>query len=194
MPPIGCYGWITSPAIRSFRHFNEYFRSTLALAVPYRDLRFVPTHFWRAVFFPILFSIDWHVADDLGYQDIRVGIAYVLSIAAGAFALAGRRAKRPLLRSDAAIPVFAFVAVSYLVWLKFFAIYRYILCLEMLAPFLIAAAIGFLPVPRRSQLVAIIGLFFAILLVARSDFNERQPLGDPYVQVALPPSPIPTRP
>jgi len=176
-----------------FPYFNEYFRSTLALAAPYRDMRFIPTHFWRAVFFPILFSIDWHVADDLGYQDIRVGIAYVLSIAAGVLALAGRRAKEPLLKTDVAVPVFAFNAVSYLVWLKFFAIYRYILCLEMLAPFMIAAAIGFLPLPRRSQLIAIVGLFFAILLVARSDFNERESLGDPYVQVALPPIPHPDR-
>ena len=55
-----------------FPYFNEYWRSPLALAAPYRDLRFVPTHFWRELFFPILFTIDWHVADDLGFQDIRV--------------------------------------------------------------------------------------------------------------------------
>ena len=55
-----------------FPYFNEYWRSPLALAAPYRDLRFVPTHFWREVFFPVLFSIDWHVADDLGFQAFRV--------------------------------------------------------------------------------------------------------------------------
>jgi hypothetical protein len=176
-----------------FPYFNEYFHSTLALAEPYRDTRFIPAHFWRAVFFPILFSIDWHVADDLGFQDIRVGAAYMLAIAATIFAISGRRAKKPLLQADATMPVFAFAGVSYLVWLKLFAIYRYILCLEMLSPLLIAAAIGFLPLTRRAQLVGIAGLFFAILLVARSDFNEREPLGDPYVQVALPPIPHPDR-
>jgi hypothetical protein len=30
--------------------------------------------------FPLLFSIDWRVADDLPFQDIRVGLAYVLVI------------------------------------------------------------------------------------------------------------------
>ncbi|HKD48878.1 MAG TPA: hypothetical protein VKB67_14415, partial [Rhizomicrobium sp.] len=46
-----------------FPYFNEYWRSPLALPVSYRDLRFVPTHFWRALFLPILFTLDWHVAD-----------------------------------------------------------------------------------------------------------------------------------
>ena len=176
-----------------FPYFNQYFHSSLALPAPYRDLRFIPTHFWRAVFFPILFSLDWHVADDLGYQDMRVGAAYVLAIAAGVSTLLGRRAEQPLVKIGAAAPVFAFAAVSYIVWLRLFAIYRYILCLEMLAPLLIAASIGILPLSRRAQLVGIGGLFFAVLLVARSDFNEREPLGDPYVQVALPPIPHPNR-
>ena len=173
-----------------FPYFNQYFHSQLALAAPYRDLRFIPTHFWRALFFPVLFSIDWHVADDLGFQDIRVGIAYVLSIVAGLFILLGRRSKDPLISSQAAAPVFAFTAVSYIAWLKAFAIYRYILCLEMLSPLLIAAAVGVLPMPRRSQYILLGVLFFGILLTARSDFIERAPLGDPYIEVALPPIPI----
>ena len=174
-----------------FPYFNEYFRSKLALAAPYRDMRFIPTHFWRALFFPILFSIDWHVADDLGFQDIRVAIAYMLSICAGLFVLVGRRSKHPLISLETAGPVFAFAAVSYVAWLRTFAIYRYILSLEMLAPFLIAAAAGFLPMSRRSQLVLLGSVFFTILLVTRSDFIERAPLGDPYIEVALPPIPNP---
>lgn len=174
-----------------FPYFNEYFHSPLALAAPYRDMRFIPTHFWRAVLFPVLFSIDWHVADDLGFQDIRVGLAYVLSIGAGLVMLLRRRSVQPLTDTRAVAPVFAFAAVSYVVWLKLFAIYRYILTLEMLAPILIAAAIGFMPLARRTRLIGIGACFFAILLVARSEFLDRAPLGDPYVQVALPPIPHP---
>jgi hypothetical protein len=176
-----------------FPYFNEYFKSSLALAAPYRDLRFIPRQFWRAVFFPVLFSIDWHVADDLGFQDFRVGVAYVLALIAGAFALFGRTSKAPLVSPSAAFPIFAFAAVSYFAWLKIFAIYRYILCLEMLAPILIVAAVGLLPLARRTQLVALGVVFFLILIVQRSDFIEREPLGDPYVQVALPPIPRPDR-
>src|SRR5690348_679366 len=65
-----------------FPYFNDYWHSPLALNSPYRDLRFVPFHFWRQILFPFLFSIDWHVADDLGFQDIRVLIAYLAVIPA----------------------------------------------------------------------------------------------------------------
>jgi hypothetical protein len=170
-----------------FPYFNEYFHSHLALSAPYRDMRFIPVHFWRTVLFPLLFSFDWHVADDLGFQDIRVGVAYLLSLAAGLIAILGQRAKDPLMDQRATAPVFAFAAVSYVVWLKLFAIYRYILCLEMLAPILIVTAIGLMPLERRTRLAGIVCIFFAILLVTRSEFIERAPLADPYVQVALPP-------
>ena len=45
--------------------------------------------------------------------------------------------------------------MSYFFWLKIFAIYRYILHLEMLAPLLIVLGVGLLPLPRRTQLVAL---------------------------------------
>ena len=169
-----------------FPYFNDHFHSTLALARPYRDLRFVPTHFWREVLYPILFAEDWSVADDLPYRDIRVALAYVSVIGARIVWAFGRRSKDPLVSPRATAVLFAFAAVSYIVWLKVFAIYRYIVLLEMLAPILIAAAVGLLPMPRRAQLLTLAGLFFAALLLTRADFLERAPLESPYVSIALP--------
>ena len=174
-----------------FPYFNDYWRSPLVLAAPYRDLRFVPTHFWRELFFPILFSIDWHVADDLGFQDIRVLVAYLTVIPAIALWLVRRQNKDPLVENSVALPLFAFAAISYFAWLKFFAIYRYIILLEMLAPLLIVAAVGLFPLARRARYLTLAALAFAILVTARSDFLERAPLEDPYIQVALPPIPRP---
>ena len=176
-----------------FPYFNEYWHSSLALAAPYRDLRFVPTHFWREVFFPILFSIDWHVADDLGFQDIRVCVAYLLVIAAGIVLLAKRESGDPLIEKRASLVLFAWSAATYLVWMKMFAIYRYIVALEMLSPILIAAAVGLFPAGRRTRYSVLGVLCFAVLVTARSDFLEKAPLDDPYLQVALPPIPRPDR-
>jgi hypothetical protein len=170
-----------------FPYFNEYFHSPLALATTYRDLRFVPTHFWREIFFPVLFSVDWHVSDDLGFQDIRVCIAYFAVIAALVLWAARRQNKDALIVPGVALPLFAFSAVSYVVWLKIFAIYRYIVTLEMLSPLLIVAAVGLFPASRRSRYLALAGIAFAVLVTARTDFLDRAPLGDPYIQVALPP-------
>ena len=176
-----------------FPYFNDYWRSPLALASSYRDMRFIPVHFWRQLLFPVLFTVDWHVADDLGYQDIRVLVAYLTVIPAILIWLFRRESNDSLLDKRVALPLFAFAAVSYFVWLRFFAIYRYIILLEMLAPVLIVAAIGLFPLPRRARYLILAALCFAILVTARSDFLERAPVEDPYIQVALPPIPHPDK-
>jgi hypothetical protein len=176
-----------------FPYFNDYWRSPLALALPYRDLRFIPFHFWRQLLFPLLFSVDWHVADDLGFQDIRVLVAYLTVIPAMLIWLVRRESGDSLVDKRVILPLFAFAAVSYFVWLRFFAIYRYIILLEMLAPLLIVAAVGLFPLPRRARYLTLAALCFAILVTARSDFLERAPVEDPYIQVALPPIPNPDR-
>jgi hypothetical protein len=178
-----------------FPYWNEYWKSPLALPAPYRDLRFVPAFrpWWQQLFFPILFTLDWHVADDLGFQDIRVCLAYLLVIAATIVWLLRRQSRDALLDARATAILFAFSAVSYCVWLRMFAIYRYIILFEMLAPLLIIGAVGLLPLPRRSRYLTLAGLCAACLLTARSDFLERAPVEDPYVQAALPPIPHPDK-
>lgn len=176
-----------------FPYWNDYWKSPLALPAPYRDLRFVPAFrpWWQQLFFPVLFTIDWHVADDLGFQDIRVCLAYLLVIAAGAVWLLRRQSRDPLLDGRATAILLAFSAASYLVWMRMFAIYRYIILFEMLAPLLIIGAVGLLPLPRRSRYLTLAAFCAACLLTARSDFLERAPVEDPYVEAALPPIPHP---
>ncbi len=174
-----------------FPYFNEYWRSPLVLPTSYRDMRFLPPSFWRALLFPVLFSIDYHVADDLSFQDIRILVAYLTVIPALLFWLLRRQNRDPLIQNDVALPLFAFAGVSYFAWLKFFAIYRYIILLEMLSPLLIVAAVGLFPLARRTRYLALAGVAFCILVTARTDFLDRAPLDDPYIQVALPPIPRP---
>ncbi len=176
-----------------FPYFNDYWHSPLALNSPYRDMRFIPFHFWRQLIFPFLFSIDWHVADDLGFQDIRVLIAYLAVIPAIVVWLSRRESSDSLMDKSVTLLIFAFAGASYFIWLRFFAIYRYIILLEMLAPTLIVAAIGLFPWTRRARYLTLAALCFAVLVTARSDFLERAPLEDPYIKVALPPISRPDR-
>src|SRR3569833_145657 len=169
-----------------FPYFNEYWKSPLALAAPYRDMRFLPTHFGIAAAFPILWVLNWHIADDIPFVDIRFMLAYVFGIVAIAFWVVGRRSKDPMVIPDAARPILAFAAGSYLTWLKMFAIYRYIVTLEMLGPLLVAIAIGLLPLSRRVQLVTLAALFILTAATTRVDYIERSPISDPFVQADVP--------
>ena len=169
-----------------FPYFNDVFKSPLALPAPYRDMRFLPTHFWIAAAFPILFTLNWAIADDIPFRDIRVMLAYVSVIIAVIVWLAGRRSKDPLVIPEAALPILAFAAVSYLFWLKLFAIYRYIVLLEMLGPLLLAIAIGLLPIPRRIQLITLAVLFLATAATTHVEYIERSPISDPFVDADVP--------
>jgi hypothetical protein len=179
-----------------FPYFNDVFHSPLVAAASFRDTRFLPHDLWHALLDPILFSIDWRVADDLPFTDIRVGIAYVLMIAAGLTWLARRLRKdapagATLTEPGATAMLFAFAVISYVAWILVFGIYRYILALEMLAPLAIIAAIAMLPITRKARLVTLGCLAAAIALTSRPNFLKRAPLGDPYVQVKLPKIPDP---
>lgn len=176
-----------------FPYFNQYFHSPLALAAPYRDLRFIPRSLAHQLLFPLLFSLDWRVADDLPFRDIRVGVAYVLIIAAVPVWLVTRRRESRLVDGSVAAALMVFAAVSYFAWLKVFAIYRYILVLEMLSPLLIAAAVGLWPVSARARIVSAVLLLFAVQACTRMYESGRAPVTDPYVQVSIPPIPHPAR-
>jgi len=174
-----------------FPYFNQYFHSPLALAASYRDVRFLPHDLLHAILYPLLFSLDWRVADDLGYTDIRVGTAYIVLIASAALWLLRKRASDPMADPQGARGLFAFATASYVAWISFFGIYRYIITLEMLAPLVIITALGNWPLSRYARLT-VLGLLAAVILATTStNTMTRAPLGDPYVQVKLPPIPHP---
>ncbi len=174
-----------------FPYFNQYFHSPLALDDAYRDTRFLPSDLREALLYPLLFSVDWRVANDLPFTDIRVGLAYVIVLATLPIWIFGARSQTPLVSPRAAAPIFAFAIASYFTWVSIFAIYRYILALEMLAPIVILAGIGLWPMSRRVQLSVLGVLAIFALFCTRANFLERAPIDDPYVQVILPPIPHP---
>ena len=88
------------------------------------------------------------MTNDLPFGDVRVGLAYVAVIVTLIGWAVWRRSREATGRQRGGGPLFAFAAVSYTAWLGFFAIYRYILSLEMLAPILVVAAIGLWPLKR----------------------------------------------
>jgi hypothetical protein len=170
-----------------FPYFNEVFHSPLALTASYRDMRFIPTDLKHQLLFPLLFSVDWGVADDLPFQDIRVGLAYVLVILTLPLWWFGRKNREAMIDTWAAAALFAFVITAYIAWLKIFGIYRYILLLEMIAPLVIYVAVSLVPTTVRARLVTIGILILGVLVTTKAGLLARAPLGDPYIQVTIPP-------
>lgn len=125
-----------------FPYYNALFESPYTEPVSYVDNAKVPTTFGRALAFPFQFTLDGRAATDLPFRDLRFATAYVLAICVVALWVVGHIARRRLTApmaasSDAGVWILAFFGASYVVWLKQWAIYRYIAPLEQLAPLVI---------------------------------------------------------
>jgi hypothetical protein len=115
-----------------FPYFNDIFGSPWIAESSYRDMRFIPRSLFEWLFYPVAWLIDPLQVWEYPFRDIRVplliGLVFVLPL------LAWKR-----LRQD--FPALGltcvFLAASYILWLRFFSIYRYLSVLEMLAPLVI---------------------------------------------------------
>ena len=117
-----------------FPYFNDFFRSPMGAIAHYRDTHFLPPSFLEALFLPFLIIFEPYRVGEIGFRDLRFVLFIIMLIPTTIFTL--RRSpptSHPLTRQKGFFLLTAIV-VSYLVWLKLFAIYRYLLPLEMLAP------------------------------------------------------------
>lgn len=170
-----------------FPYFNDVIGSTLILDASYRDERFLPQSWLDALLFPIRASLDWRVSADGPLTDWRIAFAYVTVIFAALFMAVRRTAAQPLVQRDAVAVLFAFAAIGYASWLAVFAIYRYIVTFEMLAPLLVVAAVGLWPLPRNARAVLATIAVLAAVLLTPIPREDRPAFADRVVHVDVPP-------
>jgi hypothetical protein len=167
-----------------FPFFNSLWHSPLIGGGSFLDSHFIPHGGWDIAGFPIRFLINYRVADDVPFRDLRLPLLYLLIPLCAVAWIGRRRAQTPLVWPQVALILFAFCAASYAAWLRELAIYRYIVALEMLAPLVIVAAIGLMPWSLRARA----GLsVFLLLISAATGHYAPGPfvrLGEPYVQLS----------
>lgn len=141
-----------------FPFFNEAFQSQWAGKSNFRDLRFMPTSVIEWLTYPVTWLMDPLRVWEIHFRDLRVVALYPLMVA---FLLFGwRRARR---NAPELLLLGVFLAVSYVLWLSMFSIYRYLAVIELLAPAMILALVLFMGWPRRR-----LGLL--VMLIASSQF------------------------
>lgn len=166
-----------------FPFYNSVFRSALIEPTFYGSTNFLPVGFWPALSFPFRFLLDYRIADDGPFRDLRIPLVYVLlPVASLWFAIARPRFAR-LVAGPATRILFLFAGGSYVAWLASFAVYRYLAGLEMLAPLLIVAALDCAPLAPRLRLTAAAILMLLAALFGRYDFADHAAVRNPYVRV-----------
>ncbi len=168
-----------------FPYFNNLFKSPYAEVGGNRDATFLPHDALTALTFPFLFSANSRRVAEYHFRDVHIAGAYLfIVVALASLALRKVRAEGLVVRPVAWF-LFAVAAISFAAWEYMFAIYRYILPLEMLSPLLMVLAIGCLPLPRKAVAAASTGMLVISLCLISVGWNRRPWAGD-YVSVMLP--------
>jgi hypothetical protein len=175
-----------------FPYFNNIFDSPLLASDTYQP-NFVPRSFWPALKFPFLFVADPRGTSDALFADYKVLIAYCVLLFSLPLMWLCRPVERPFTDEHAFRIFVAFSAVSYVLWLAIFAIYRYIVILEMLAPVIVVATVGRWPVSQHLRWAICIGLAIAALAGTTLSFGDRTRPGNKLVEIGVPPIRSPAR-
>lgn len=165
-----------------FPYFNQVFGSPWALPMSYRDPAFLPSSLWDGLTLGFRFPFHPLVAGEAENVDFRLfALLALLPVA-----LVARRPPDPLLRPGPAGWLLVACVLAYGLWLYLFAIYRYILTLEMAAPLLVVGVVGRLPLPRRGRIVLATAVLMLVAALTAPDDWLRVPWRQRAVEAALP--------
>jgi hypothetical protein len=180
-----------------FPYFNHIFQSPMASIADYRDARFLPGSLVNALLFPFIIVLDPHRTAEIPFRDLRLPLFMVLLAAAGLYALLTKARGRLAPSAAPAAPAVALARhkklflligslVAYAVWLKIFAIYRYLMPLEMLAPLGIWLLLDTLPWRKPAKNYAALGCLVLLLVTLRPGNWGRISWADDYFGVKPP--------
>ncbi|MEI6260019.1 MAG: hypothetical protein WCR46_08945 [Deltaproteobacteria bacterium] len=125
-----------------FPYFNLLFQSPMATIGDYRDTQYLPNNIGEAVISPFFFGFAPLEFSEVAFRDMRIPLLYVLLLSLLVYKFVQVISSWPKQQATRTYPVFdstsrfliAFGILSYLTWLKMFAIFRYALVIELLAP------------------------------------------------------------
>jgi len=170
-----------------FPYFNDFFRSPMGAVAHYRDTHFLPSSLWESILLPFLLIINPYRVGEIAFRDLR----FILLIAAMtlSFIFILRRSRKydpyTFIHQKGFFLLVAIV-ISYLVWLKLFAIYRYLLPLEMLAPLAIWFLIDRFPLRISSRQAIIITSMILWAFTLKPGNWGRVPWGSDYFGIQPP--------
>jgi hypothetical protein len=173
-----------------FPLLNNLFHSPFYDPVSMADNRFKPRDWAQTLFYPFYWATRRsHVAGEFDVRDPRFAAAY-LAVAASALMLALRIDPDASRRRRTAL-FLVFFAVSYVMWLEQFGIFRYLAPIELLTG--LAVLLPFLPLLRRPAALFALPVLSLAALVWLQAFTVRpdwgRVWGDTAVSVAFPPLP-----
>jgi len=177
-----------------FPYFNEYFQSPWGAIGSYRDERYIPRHLPMWLLFPFWFNFDPHQVSEIAFRDLRFPLLYILLLALPVCAVIRRRGKNEASEAPPGDPdaramtrlFVIFMLVSFVLWMKLFAVYRYAVVCEFLAPLTIFLVLGSILRNPQRQLRAALAAMIILLVTTAPGHWGRRPWTSDYFDANLP--------
>jgi len=179
-----------------YPQFGAIFHNPLTQATAVSDVRWLPHGFLETVFWPFLFTANSHRVGETAIRQIIWPIVYVafwcwlVAVSASRFVGTSRRPMDPRQRL-----VILFVAIGYVLWMKMFSIYRYIVAVELLTP-LVLMFLLYRLVPghfARYLTFGLVGIATAVVVTGGGKTWGHEGWSDPLYHAQLPPLAQPAR-
>ena len=178
-----------------YPQFGQFFPNPLTQPIGSGDVRFLPHGIMQSILRPLVMAIDPSKVAGLS-REIVWPIVWALLLFTFATAIARRlRRDEPRRLDSRARFIVAFVAIGYLVWMKVFSIYRYLVPVEMLAPIVVFALVTFLKRGRAGGKTArwLIGAIVVTGVIGGLKTWGHEGWRDPVFHVDVPPIAAPAR-
>lgn len=145
-----------------FPQLNSLFHSDLASPRMTRDDRFLAKGIYEHLFYPFVFTNNPARVSEMLHQQVIWVFAYLALLGlAIQIALRTRNIEARMPSEQALRSVIVFLATSYVSWLVLFAIYRYLIPVELLLPLIIFVAVDRMSAENTSRWV-LIGLLLVL--------------------------------
>jgi hypothetical protein len=149
-----------------YPQFSALFPSALTRPIASADTRWGPHGLLEGIFWPFIFSASPHRVGETEIHQVIWPLVYTLFWGLIAKLLIVRRTGSPPPQfAPRQVFVVLFVALGYGLWLLLFAIYRYLVAIEVLAPLVALIAFHALFAERHARILAAITLVLSSGLV-----------------------------
>lgn len=171
---------------------NQIFASPYAPLASNTDARRLPHGVFQALFYPFLWTTQPLRTGPVAFRELSVPaleLVLLLLVCKGIATAARRRHWRPIFASGAERYAVVFAVLTYLIWVELFAIYRYLIPLEMLSFVLLGVCVRRLFAGAKWRPVA--AGVLALIIVALLATEETMAIGRTawahrYITVSVP--------
>jgi hypothetical protein len=172
-----------------FPYFNNIFQSPWWESTAWFDRNFGPHGALEAIFFPFAFAWNNRLVSETGFCDWRLPAVMAIAMACG-LRYAIERLRKSSAPSGLAPRPWIFLAVfmlaAYLVWLPLYAIYRYLVPLEVISGPLIVGGAMWLVRGHFARVLAVVAVAAVIVGTTQPPDFGRLPFRGAYFDIDMP--------